>query len=70
MKTMLMRGETVVADRGYRGDLRIQNPDMGTKDQKKSMTRAHARHETANGRLKNRTALSQRFRHGRDRHHI
>eukprot|EP00957_Ditylum_brightwellii_P040513 3066023-Ditylum_brightwellii.AAC.1 len=66
---MLMKGETVVADHGYCGDLSIKYPDMGSDDQNKAMSCVHAHHETANGQLKNWVVLSQRFRHGREKHH-
>jgi hypothetical protein len=70
LKTRLGCGEKVVADRGYKGDLRICHPDMGTTEQQIAMGQARARHETVNGRIKNWVSMSRVFRHSRDKHHL
>ena len=71
LKGMLGPGEKVIADRGYRGDSRTIVPTMARSEQhREAMNVARARHETVNGRLKNRGILKQVFRHGRDKHHI
>ena len=71
LKDLLGPGEKVIADRGYRGDMRISAPDdTNDKDHKYVMSVLRARHETLNGRLKNWGCLRQIYRHDRNKHHM
>jgi DDE superfamily endonuclease len=71
LKQWLLRGEKVVADRGYRGDSRVCHPDNANDRQHSiAMFTARSRHETVNGRLKFWNCLKQVFRHSRDKHHL
>lgn len=69
---MLVDGEMVEADRGYRGEPnKVRIPvDYFTKKQKKMKSRARARQETCNRRFKQFGVLGQRFRHGISKHKI
>jgi len=71
LKSCLGKGETVVADKGYRGDPRVITP-MTAKSayHLQAMNAARARHETINGRLKTWNIMKQGYRHGKDKHHI
>ena len=71
LKSLLAPFERVVADKGYKGDGRIDTP-LDAKDDahKEAMGRARARHETINGRFKNWGILAQKFRHHRDKHSV
>ena len=71
LKRCLKAWERVIADRGYKGDPKIvtQN-DARDEKHKKQMSDVRARHETVNGRLKQWKALSSRWRHDKDKHHI
>ena len=56
--------EMAFADSGYRGERdTIQEKGRGTKDEREVATRARARHETVNRRLKEWGCLSVPFRH-------
>ena len=67
----LGRREKVVADRGYKGDPRVVNPnDFDSDYHKKQMSNIRARHETVNGRIKKWECMSARFRNDRDKHHF
>jgi len=71
LKQLLLPGEKVLADRGYRGDSRVCHPDTAEDDQHASaMNSARARHETINGRLKTWKSMKQVFRHSRVKHHL
>lgn len=71
LKQNLGRGEKVVADRGYRGDVRVCHPDSATDPAHcEAMNAARARHETVNGRLKTWKSMKQVFRHSRHKHHF
>ena len=71
LKGKLGVGEKVIADRGYRGDLKIVIPHLfKNKEQKKAMDIIRARHETVNGRLKNWNSLQQKFRHSLRKHNL
>ena len=54
MKTQLLPGECVEADKGYRGDdtTRTPNDFEGRADWRKMKSLARARHETINGMIK------------------
>ena len=63
--------EKVVADRGYRGDVKCICPDnWNSKEHKRAMDLIRARHETVNGRLKNWNSLGHKFRHTLQKHHL
>jgi hypothetical protein len=69
MKQMLAPGEMVVADRGYRGDPTVHNPDSRvSRTDSRAMSKARARMETVNGHLKNWKVLSSRFWHPMYKH--
>jgi hypothetical protein len=54
LKTILGPLEKVIADKGYRGDEKVDTPlTAKSKLHKDGMSIARARHETVNGRLKN-----------------
>ena len=54
------------ADSGYRGEKdTIQEKGRGTKEEREVATRARARHETVNRRLKEWHCLSAPFRHNK-----
>ena len=64
LKSVLKAGERLEADKGYAGDpAYVDTPEQPIEDgiRKKSIVRA--RHETANGRLKQWGCLSNVFRH-------
>lgn len=70
-KPALGLGEMVVADRGYEGDAKTCTPNnYKNEEHKKSMSRARARHETINGRIKFWGSMQQVFRHEREKHHL
>eukprot|EP00957_Ditylum_brightwellii_P004260 324155-Ditylum_brightwellii.AAC.1 len=60
----------VIADHGYRGDIKNHHLDHGTSDQKIAMKKACACHEIAHGQLKNWNVLSNRFGHSLKKHHL
>ena len=70
MKAMLLPGERVEADNGYRGEpLHIRVPDNAVSiSDKNAMKHSRSRHETINSRIKNFGCLSQPFRHCLDKH--
>ena len=60
-----------MADRGYRGDPKITNPDQARSDaHRKEMARVRAQHETINGRFTDFGCLSQVYRDDRSKHHF
>ena len=65
-------GETIIVDCGYKGDVRVVTPDDPYVDGviKKAMSKARARHETINSRLKKWGALKDRYRHPLNKHHV
>lgn len=69
MKNMLEPEEKVVADKGYRGDLKVLTP-LDARDllHKRAMSLARVRHETVNRRFKQWSILSQRYRHSLNQH--
>ena len=71
MKWNLGAGEKVIADRGYRGDLKVFLPDHEKdRDTRKAIDRARSRHESINSRLKKWGCHKETFRHSRNKHHI
>lgn len=69
----LEEGERVEADDGYRGEAPTHcmvpsNPFTNRPERKKLQTRVRLRHETVNERFKNWGCLSNRFRHGIEKH--
>ena len=72
LKRLLMRGEKVWADGGYRGDPTILHrllPGL-TRELKREMARGRARHETINGRFTDWSALRDVYRHDLNKHHL
>lgn len=70
LKDIIPDGRKVIGDRGYRGESNListPNPH-DAKELRDFKSRARARHETLNGRLKNFQVLSGRFRHKQDNH--
>jgi len=71
LKTLLGPSECVVADKGYKGDLRVHTSLRAKDDNhKKAMSNVRARHETVNGRIKMWNCTSTAFRHDLAKHHI
>lgn len=69
LKTLLLTGEKVIADKGYKGDFTVCTPlNASDEDHKKSMSISRARHETINRRFKQMQALKQVWRHDRTKH--
>lgn len=70
LKAKIPDGKKVIGDRGYRGEkatIRLPN-SHNTKKVRQFMGRARARHESFNSRIKNFAVLSERFRHGEEKH--
>jgi DDE superfamily endonuclease len=69
LKSKIPPNKKVLGDEGYRGDPTVSryNP-YDPKDVKKFKSRARARHETYNRRIKIFRILSDRFRHPLDKH--
>jgi hypothetical protein len=74
LKAKIQPGKLVVADRGYRTSRPDERPIMSTPNELDSKelgnfkSRARARHETFNGRLKFFGCLGNTFRHGVEKH--
>ena len=69
LKALIPEGSRVIADKGYRGEQCISTPnDLDEAHIRRYKSRARARHETVNGRIKNFKAVSQRFHHSRAVH--
>lgn len=69
LKLHLMNKETVVADKGYRGDVACVTDSYINSD-RLLINRVRARHETINKRLKTFNILKHRFRHDKKKHSI
>ena len=70
-KGRLCSWEKVVADLGYRGDIKIvTRRDANNPQHRKAISDALARHETINGRLTRWNCLYCNFRHSRHDHHM
>jgi hypothetical protein len=72
LKMMIPGGKRVVGDRGYQGEPNIiSTPNTHEPQELRNFkSRARARHETFNSRLKNFRILDTRFRHGQEKHQI
>ena len=72
LKNKIPDGKRVVGDNGYRGEPNtISTPNVhDPAELRRFKSRARARHETLNARLKNFKCLAERFRHGIENHHI
>lgn len=72
LKDMIPAGKKAIADNGYRGEKAvISTPNAhDPKEVRKFKSRARARHETFNSRLKNFRCLEVRFRNGIAKHKI
>ena len=71
LKQRLGIREKVITDFGYRGEpSKISLPDDGlvSHDDRVAASKARARHEALNGKLKRFSSLKQVFRHNRDKH--
>lgn len=66
------RGKKLIGDEGYRGEPGIitTRNELDPPNIAAFKERVKSRHESFNGRLKNFNCLSQRFRHGIDRHKV
>ena len=63
---LIANNEMAFADSGYRGEPdTIQEKGRGSKEERYVATRARARHETVNRRLKEWKSLSTQFRHNK-----
>lgn len=59
----------VIADKGYRGDPRISVPSShDAKELRAFKSRARARHESFNGRIKSFKVMAETFNKGIDKH--
>ena len=68
---MLPYRERVITDRGYRGNPFCVTPDQSLNEAHRVfMSKARARHETINRRLKQWQCLKQMWRHDRHKHHF
>lgn len=70
LKSKIPPGKRGLGDNGYRGEkciISTPNPE-DTREVRKFKSRARARHETFNARLKNFRCLDVRFRHGIKKH--
>ena len=70
LKKKLLPGERVEADKGYRGDDKVDAPDDNTPSyaQYKSKEHVRERHETVNKRFKEFACLKNTFRHEISKH--
>ena len=63
---LIANNEMAFADAGYGGEPKtIQEKGRGTKEERYVATRARARHETVNRRMKEWNSLSSQFRHNK-----
>ena len=64
-------GEKVIADMGYRGDIKVFTKlDAATPEKRQIIQRIRARHETINRRIKTWMILGGKYRHGLNKHGI
>lgn len=67
LKSKIPENKRVIADNGYRGEEQISIPNNQDDDLVKAFkSRARARHETVNGRIKEFKILDERFRQTQD----
>ena len=72
LKGKIPSGKRVIGDNGYKGESNvISTPNSHDPEAlRRFKSRARARHESFNGRIKNFKCLDERFRHGIAKHHI
>lgn len=74
LKSVLKRcREKAICDGGYKGEPRrvqMKGDTNLTQETRAFNDLARARHETVNGRIKKYRSMTDRWRHGRDRHHF
>jgi hypothetical protein len=72
LQTRIPQGHRIIGDSGYIGEpVVISTPNVHDPVAlRKFKSRARARHESFNGRLKNFKCLDERFRHGVDQHKV
>jgi len=72
LKSKTPKGKRGVGDLGYRGESKIISTPSSSDPSKlrKFKSRARARQETFNARIKTRGCLNQRFRHGLEKHEM
>ena len=72
LRSMLLPGEKVEADLGYRGDLsKIRHCGVFiSRSDRRAKKRVRARHETINNRLKKFNSLHHKFRHRVHKHKL
>jgi DDE superfamily endonuclease len=72
LQLQIPEGHRIIGDRGYAGEpAQISTPNAHDPvELRRFKSRARARHESFNGRLKTFKSLENRFRHGLDKHKI
>ncbi|GKY90941.1 hypothetical protein MPSEU_000066900 [Mayamaea pseudoterrestris] len=72
LKDMIPQGKRVIGDNGYRGEKNIISTPNSSDPApvRKFKSRARARHETFNARIKAFHCIKQVFRHGIDKHKV
>jgi len=71
LKSMIPDGKKVIADNGYNGEQCISAPNSHDPPElRKFKSRARARHESFNSRLKNFKVLDEKFRHAIGKHQV
>jgi DDE superfamily endonuclease len=73
LRTVIQEGKKVIADNGYQSkdEINLSTPNpFDSNAVKQYKTRARARHESFNKRIKDFGILSERFRHGFNKHKI
>jgi DDE superfamily endonuclease len=72
LKEMIPVGKKIIGDNGYRGENAIiRTPNAhDPAELRKFKSRARARHESFNARVKNFRALDMQFRHGVEKHGV
>jgi DDE superfamily endonuclease len=72
LKEKIPEGKRVIADNGYHGEdaiISAPNP-LDDRETKEFKSRARARHETLNGRIKAHNITNQRFRSAVNKHQV
>lgn len=70
LKKMLLPGERVIGDKGYKDPACCTPHDAMNRHHKLAMSRARSRHENANRCLKQWAILRDGFRHHMSKHHL
>ena len=72
LKDKMPKGKKAIGDKGYRGEKRmISTPNAHDPEElRKFKSRARARHESFNARIKNFRCLDTKFRHGLAKHKV